>query len=74
MDLGSLSETLIESELFGHVKGAYTDAREDRIGRFEIANGGTLFLDEISNLAFSLQSKLLSAIEQRTITPLGIKP
>jgi DNA-binding NtrC family response regulator len=71
VDLGALSETLIESELFGHVKGAYTDAREDRIGRFEIANGGTLFLDEISNLAFSLQSKLLSAIEQRSITPLG---
>jgi DNA-binding NtrC family response regulator len=71
VDLGALSETLIESELFGHVKGAYTDAREDRIGRFEIANGGTLFLDEISNLAFPLQSKLLSAIEQRSITPLG---
>jgi DNA-binding NtrC family response regulator len=71
VDLGALSETLIESELFGHVKGAYTDAKEDRIGRFEIANGGTLFLDEISNLAFSLQSKLLSAIEQRSITPLG---
>jgi DNA-binding NtrC family response regulator len=71
VDLGALSETLIESELFGHVKGAYTDARDDRIGRFEIANGGTLFLDEISNLAFSLQSKLLSAIEQRSITPLG---
>jgi DNA-binding NtrC family response regulator len=71
VDLGALSETLFESELFGHAKGAFTDARDDRIGRFEAASGGTLFLDEIGNLSFSLQAKLLSAIEQRKITPLG---
>jgi len=71
VDLGALSETLFESELFGHAKGAFTDAREDRIGRFEAASGGTLFLDEIGNLNFSLQAKLLSAIEQKKITPLG---
>jgi DNA-binding NtrC family response regulator len=71
VDLGALPETLIESELFGHVKGAYTDAKEDRIGRFEAANGGTLFLDEIGNLGYSMQPKLLSAIEQRRVTPLG---
>jgi DNA-binding NtrC family response regulator len=71
VDLGALSETLIESELFGHMKGSYTDAREDRIGRFEVANKGTLFLDEIGNLAYGIQSKLLTAIEQRKITPLG---
>ncbi len=71
VDLGALPETLMESELFGHVKGAYTDAREDRIGRFEAANGGTLFLDEIGNLGYSMQPKLLTAIEQRKITPLG---
>jgi len=71
VDLGALSETLIESELFGHKKGAYTDAREDRIGRFESANGGTLFLDEVGNLAYSLQAKLLTAIEQRKVMPLG---
>lgn len=71
VDLGALSETLFESEMFGHIKGAFTDAREDRIGRFEVASGGTLFLDEIGNLSFSLQAKLLTAIEQRKITPLG---
>jgi DNA-binding NtrC family response regulator len=71
VDLGALPETLIESELFGHVKGAFTDAREDRIGRFEAADGGTLFLDEIANLNYILQPKLLTAIEQRKITPLG---
>lgn len=71
VDLGALSETLFESELFGHAKGAFTDARDDRIGRFEAASGGTLFLDEIGNLNFSLQAKLLSAIEQKKITPLG---
>jgi DNA-binding NtrC family response regulator len=71
VDLGALAETLIESELFGHVKGAYTDAREDRIGRFEAADKGTLFLDEIANLAYPMQAKLLSAIEQRKITALG---
>ncbi len=71
VDLGALTETLFESELFGHIKGAFTDAGEDRIGRFEAASGGTLFLDEIGNLNFSLQAKLLSAIEQKKITPLG---
>jgi DNA-binding NtrC family response regulator len=71
VDLGALPESLIESELFGHVKGAYTDAREDRIGRFETADGGTLFLDEIGNLNCNIQPKLLTAIEQRKITPLG---
>jgi DNA-binding NtrC family response regulator len=71
VDLGALSETLFESELFGHVKGAFTDAKDDRIGRFEAASEGTLFLDEIGNLNFSLQAKLLSAIENKKITPLG---
>lgn len=71
VDLGSLSESLFESEMFGHMKGAFTDAKEDRIGRFEEASGGTLFLDEIGNLSFSLQAKLLTAIEQKKITPLG---
>jgi DNA-binding NtrC family response regulator len=71
VDLGALSETLIESELFGHKKGAYTDAREDRIGRFETAHGGTLFMDEVGNLAYSLQAKLLTVIEQRKVLPLG---
>jgi DNA-binding NtrC family response regulator len=71
VDLGALAETLIESELFGHVKGAFTDAREDRIGRFEAADKGTLFLDEIANLAYPMQAKLLTAIEQRKITSLG---
>ncbi len=71
VDLGSLSSTLFESELFGHVKGAFTDAREDRPGRFEIASGGTLFLDEIGNLPSSLQSKLLSTLQGRAVTRLG---
>ncbi|MBN2213012.1 MAG: sigma-54-dependent Fis family transcriptional regulator [Bacteroidales bacterium] len=71
VDLGALSETLFESEMFGHIKGSFTDAKEDRIGRFEAASGGTLFLDEIGNLNFSLQAKLLTAIEQKKITPLG---
>ena len=71
VDLGSLSENLFESELFGHVKGAFTGADADKAGRFEIAEGGTLFLDEIGNLPLSLQGKLLSAIQQRKITPLG---
>jgi DNA-binding NtrC family response regulator len=71
VDVGSLSETLFESELFGHVKGAFTDARESRQGKFEIAGRGTLFLDEIGNLSFHLQSKLLSAIENRQITRIG---
>ncbi|MCK4465740.1 MAG: sigma-54-dependent Fis family transcriptional regulator [Bacteroidales bacterium] len=71
VDLGALHENLFESELFGHVKGAFTDAREDRAGRFEIANGGTLFLDEIGNLPLFLQSKILTAIQNKVITRLG---
>jgi DNA-binding NtrC family response regulator len=71
VDIGSISETLFESELFGHMKGAFTDAREDRQGKFEIADGGTLFLDEIGNLSIHLQSKLLTAIENRQITRIG---
>jgi DNA-binding NtrC family response regulator len=71
VDMGSLSETLFESELFGHAKGAFTDARTDRAGRFEVASGGTLFLDEIGNLSLSLQAKLLSALQNRAVTPLG---
>ena len=71
VDMGSLTETLFESELFGHVKGAFTDARENRQGKFEIAHKGTLFLDEIGNLSFHLQAKLLAAIENRQITRIG---
>jgi DNA-binding NtrC family response regulator len=71
VDMGSISETLFESELFGHVKGAFTDARENRQGKFEIADKGTLFLDEIGNLSFHLQAKLLSAIENREISRVG---
>jgi DNA-binding NtrC family response regulator len=71
VDLGALTETLFESELFGHVKGAFTDARENRQGKFEIAHKGTLFLDEIGNLSFHLQAKLLAAIENRQITRIG---
>lgn len=71
VDMGSLSETLFESELFGHMKGAFTDAKDSRPGRFEIASGGTLFLDEIGNLSLPLQSKLLRAMETRTVTRLG---
>lgn len=71
VDLGALSETLFESELFGHKKGAFTDAREDRIGRFQAANGGTLFLDEIGNLPLHLQAKLLTVLEQRQVVPMG---
>lgn len=71
VDMGSLSETLFESELFGHVKGAFTDARETRQGKFEVAHKGTLFLDEIGNLSFHLQAKLLAAIENRTISRIG---
>ncbi len=70
-DLGALSGNLFESELFGHIKGAYTDAKQSRIGRFEAASGGTLFLDEIGNLPLSLQAKLLSVLEKREITPVG---
>ena len=71
VDMGSLSETLFESELFGHRKGAFTDAVDDRLGRFQAADGGTLFLDEIGNLPLHLQSKLLRALEERRVTPLG---
>ena len=71
VDMGAITETLFESELFGHKKGAFTDAREDRPGRFELANRGTLFLDEIGNLSLSLQSKLLSALQSRQVTRVG---
>jgi len=71
VDMGALSETLFESELFGHVKGAFTDAKEDRAGRFEIASGGTLFLDEIGNLPLTLQAKLLTVLENRRVIRLG---
>ena len=71
VDLGSLNENLFESELFGYAKGAFTDAKEDKPGRFEMAEGGTIFLDEIGNLSLSLQSKLLSVIQNRTINRLG---
>jgi DNA-binding NtrC family response regulator len=71
VDMGALSETLFESELFGHVKGAFTDARENRQGKFEIADKGTLFLDEIGNLSFHLQAKLLAVIENRQISRIG---
>ncbi|MBL7865637.1 MAG: sigma-54-dependent Fis family transcriptional regulator [Cyclobacteriaceae bacterium] len=71
VDMGAITETLFESELFGHKKGSFTDAREDRPGRFELANDGTLFLDEIGNLSLNLQSKLLSALQSRRITRVG---
>jgi DNA-binding NtrC family response regulator len=71
IDLGAVAEDLIDSELFGHVKGAFTDARADRIGRIQAADGGTLFLDEIGNLPLRLQPKLLTALEQRQVTPVG---
>lgn len=71
VDLGAVAENLFESELFGHVKGAFTDARADRIGRMQAADGGTLFLDEIGNMPLHLQPKLLTALEQRQVTPVG---
>ncbi len=71
VDLGALPETLFESELFGHKKGAFTDAKEDRSGRFEIADGGTIFLDEIGNLSIAMQVKLLSVLQNQMLTPVG---
>lgn len=71
VDVGALTETLFESELFGHRKGAFTDAREDRVGRFESASGGTLFLDEIGNITLQQQAKLLSVLQNRQVTRLG---
>ena len=71
IDLGAVPGTLFESELFGHKKGAFTDAKEDRVGRFEIANNGTLFLDEIANIPLPLQAKLLSALQNKEVVPVG---
>lgn len=71
VDMGVITETLFESELFGHVKGAFTDARADRPGKFEVANKGTLFLDEIGNLSYHLQAKLLTALQRRSIVRVG---
>jgi DNA-binding NtrC family response regulator len=71
VDMGSIAESLFESELFGHTKGAFTNANEDRVGRFEAANKGTIFLDEIANIPLNLQSKLLSVIQTREVTRVG---
>ncbi|HEY9116781.1 MAG TPA: sigma-54 dependent transcriptional regulator, partial [Roseivirga sp.] len=71
VDMGSLTESLFESELFGHAKGAFTDAKTDRAGRFEAANKGTIFLDEIGNLSLPMQSKLLSVLQKRTVIRVG---
>lgn len=71
VDVGALTSMLFESELFGHKKGAFTDAREDRKGRFEIASGGTLFLDEIGNISLQQQARLLTVLQNRYITPIG---
>ncbi|MDB5015251.1 MAG: sigma-54-dependent Fis family transcriptional regulator [Mucilaginibacter sp.] len=71
VDVGALTDSLFESELFGHKKGAYTDAREDRTGRFEEAQGGTLFLDEIGNISLQQQAKLLTVLQNRQVTRLG---
>jgi len=73
IDIGTITETLFESEMFGHIKGAFTDAREDKTGWFETASGGTLFLDEIGNLSLTMQSKLLTAIQNRVIYKVGSK-
>ena len=71
VDMGAITETLFESELFGYVKGAFTDAKGDKPGKFELADGGTFFLDEIGNLNYSLQAKLLTVLQRRTIVPVG---
>tara|TARA_R110000868_G_scaffold262027_2_gene520407 strand:- start:8119 stop:9489 length:1371 start_codon:yes stop_codon:yes gene_type:complete len=71
VDMGSISENLFESELFGHLKGSFTDAKDDRTGKFEAANGGTLFLDEIGNLSLQMQAKLLSAIQNKVVVRVG---
>lgn len=71
VDMGAITETLFESELFGHVKGAFTDAHADRPGKFEAANNGTLFLDEIGNLSYHLQAKLLTVLQRRSVTRVG---
>jgi len=71
VDMGAITETLFESELFGHKKGSFTDAKEDRAGRFEVANGGSLFLDEIGNLSLPLQSKLLTTLQRREVIRIG---
>ncbi|WP_432410040.1 sigma-54-dependent transcriptional regulator [Rasiella sp. SM2506] len=71
VDVGALTDSLFESELFGYKKGAFTDAREDRQGRFETANGGTLFLDEIGNISLAQQARLLTVLQNRRVTPLG---
>lgn len=71
VDMGAIVETLFESELFGHVKGAFTDAKADRPGKFEMANGGTLFLDEIGNLSYNLQAKLLTTLQRRSVSRVG---
>lgn len=71
VDVGSLTESLFESELFGYKKGAFTGANEDRVGRFEAANGGTLFLDEIGNISLGQQVRLLSVLQNRQVTPIG---
>ena len=71
VDMGAITETLFESELFGHVKGAFTDAKTDKPGKFELADGSTIFLDEIGNLSYSLQAKLLTALQRRSIVRVG---
>ncbi|MFT6941801.1 MAG: two-component system response regulator HydG, partial [Cyclobacteriaceae bacterium] len=71
VDMGAITESLFESELFGHKKGSFTDAKEERAGRFEVAHSGTLFLDEIGNLNLPLQSKLLTVLQQRQVTRIG---